>query len=144
MDLNMVTFIRHLKKLGYTQKQIEIITKVNKVTIHRIWHSITYKTIKAEDYCFDQNFENHKVIFDIIFECKEIPGSGSLNDEDKRYIRLLKHCQVDYDRIKSVYEDRTLRELRNIWSYGSDIDIALFNSTLIGIELDDYRKFLAL
>lgn len=138
----IVAFIRHLKELGYSQTEAIIITKQNKSFVFRIWNNKTYLQVSAAEYVENTILENHKAIFDIIKSCKEIPGFGSLEDNDKRYIKLLKYCQVPYQTIKKIYSDRPAREIRNVWAYNNDISIKQFDSTLIDIPLEDFQKFL--
>lgn len=142
MNKNMIAFIKHLKQLGYSQKQIAIITKQEKTYIHRIWHGKAFQYIAAKDYVYDQNLENHKTIYDIILAAPEIPGQGYLEDNDKYYLRLLRYCQVSYEQAREIYSDRPAREIHTIWFYGADIDMRKFDSTQINIPIEDYQKFI--
>ena len=142
MEKNVVCFVKKLKHLGYSQKEITIITHLTKSNVSRIWNNQVYDYYKSDDYIFEPQMERNKSILDTIKLAKEIPGVGSLEENDKSYIRLLKHCQVPYDKIKSIYNDRPAREIRNIWSYGTDIKLYIFDSTLIDIPRQDYLAFL--
>jgi hypothetical protein len=139
---NLVAFIKNLKFAGYTQAEICLITKQNKSFVHRIWHNKSFHYVSRVDYIQNTNLEKHKEIFDYIKTAPEIPGMGPLSDNDKSYIRLLKLCQIPYEKIKSLYSDRPVREIRNIWSYGTDISIRAFDSTLINIPKKIYLNFL--
>jgi hypothetical protein len=83
------------------------------------------------------------VIFDIISECREIAGMGALSKQDKAYIRLLRYCNVPYDKVRQLYYDVHTKYFRPIWDY-LDYDITPhdFDSRQIGIDLEDFKDFL--
>lgn len=142
MDKNKVSFIRLLREYNYTQKQACIITKTNKSTMSRIWNDKTYKEVDFKDYRPDRELENKKNIFDIISECREIPGIGGLSEDDKAYIKLLRYCNVDYRKARKLYYDVSIKEFKNTWEYINEVDFKNFNSKLIGIDKEDFEDFL--
>lgn len=143
MNRNEVAFIKQLRHDGYTQRQASIIMGLGKSTISRVWNNKTYKHIKSEDYDKDQRLENKRIIFDIISECREIAGIGSLSYQDKTYIKLLKYCNVPYEKVRHIYYDIPAKFFRPIWDYEQpEIDMHDFDSTQIGIDKNDYKDFL--
>ena len=143
MKNNEVAFIKRLKELGYSQKQMCVIMNANKSTMSRIWNGQTYRGVQPEDYEFSQELENRKTVFDIIVECREIPGGGYLKDSDKAYIKLLKHCHVPYLDVKDLYYDLGSKDLRPTWLYDiGGITYRDFDSTLIGIDKQDFLRII--
>lgn len=143
MNKNEVAYIRVLRDRGYTQVQVTIIMGLGKSTISRIWNNKTFKHIRSTDYEKDQRLENKTVIFDIISECREIPGAGSLSFQDKAYIKLLKYCNIDYQKVKHLYRDVQTKFFRPVWDYiDYEISHRDFDSELIGIPKEDFEDFL--
>lgn len=143
MNNNEVAFIKLLRDKRYTQKQSCVIMNASSSTIGRIYNGQTYKTVRKETYEFSQELENRKTVFDIIVECREIPGGGYLKDSDKAYIKLLKHCHVPYLKVKGLYYDLGSKDLRPTWFYDvPGISYRDFDSTLIGIDKKDFLRII--
>jgi hypothetical protein len=140
---NAAAFIKLLKQQGYTQKQASIITKANKDFVSRVWRDLSFQHIKSEHYQKHDKWEKSKKILDIVLTIPEIPGSGHLTNNDKAYIRLAKYCGVEYEAIKAVYSDRPVHEVRNIWSFGTDIKLEWFDPYILDIEQEDYSNFIS-
>lgn len=139
---NDVAFIKKLKKEGYTQKQVCVIMNASKSTVSRIYNMQTYRQVSWRDYEEDLELENKKTVFDMIIECQEIAGMGGLSNQDKAYIKLLKHCHVDYKKVKDLYYDVPAKYIRPVWLYDAGVTYRDFDSTQIGIELEDYHKII--
>lgn len=87
--------------------------------------------------------ENKRIIFDMISECREIAGIGSLSYQDKAYIKLLRYCNVPYDKVRHLYYDIPAKYFRPLWDYEhAEIEMRDFDSKQIGIDLDDFKDFL--
>lgn len=142
MNNNEVAFIRTLQEQGYTQKQVVVIMNSSTSTISRIYKQQTYVGVQPYDYKYNQELENRKMIFDIIVECREIPGGGYLAEQDKAYIKLLKHCHVPWKDIAYLYRDLHPKNVRPAYQYESGVTYRDFDSTLIGIDLEDYKKII--
>jgi hypothetical protein len=140
---NAAAFIKKLKDEGYTQRQASIITKANKDFVSRAWRNLSFQRIQGRHYQPYEKWETNKKILDLLLTAPEIPGSGTLSQNDKAYIRLLKYCGVDYSLIKTIYSDRPVHELRNIWSLGTKIKLELFDPTILDIEQSDYFNFIS-
>lgn len=140
---NAAAMIRLLKEKGYTQRQASIITKANKDFVSRVWRDASFERIKAEHYQTYDKWEKNKVVLDILLKTVEIPGSGSLGNNDKAYIRLLKYCGADYEAVKAIYSDRPVHEIRNIWSLGTDIKLEWFDPSILDIKKEDYFNFIS-
>jgi hypothetical protein len=140
---NAAAFIRKLKDEGYTQRQASIITKANKDFVSRVWRDLSFQRFQAKHYQQYDKWEMNKKILDILLKAPEIPGSGTLSQNDKAYIRLLKYCGLDYTAIKAIYSDRPAYELRNIWSLGTEIKLESFESSILDIAESDYRNFIS-
>lgn len=140
---NAAAFIKKLKDEGYTQRQASIITKANKDFVSRAWRNLSFQRIQGKHYQYYDKWETNKTILDILLAAPEIPGAGTLSQIDKAYIRLLKYCGVDYTSVKSIYSDRPLHELRNIWSLGTQIKLEWFDPTILDIDESDYLNFIS-
>ena len=143
MSKNEVAFIHKLFGMGYTQKQIVVIMGSAKSTISRICSRKTYQGIYASDYETDAVLEDRLNIFNIIVSCKEIPGMGALSEEDKRYVKLLKFCHVEYAEVRHLYRDVPSKFFNPIWKYENyEVLFRHFDSTLIGIDEVDFKKII--
>lgn len=140
---NAAAMIKLLKQEGYTQRQASIITKANKDFVSRVWRDLSFQRIEASHYQKYDKWEKNKVVLDTLLKAVEIPGSGSLTNVDKAYIRLLKYCGVEYEAIKAMYSDRPVHELRNIWSLGTEIKLEWFDPYILDIEEEDYLNFIS-
>ena len=140
---NAAAMIRLLQKQGYTQRQASIITKANKDFVSRVWRNLSFQSIQCEHYQKHDKWEKNKIVLDKLLKAVEIPGSGSLTNNDKGYIRLLKYCGVEYEAIKAIYSDRPFHELRNIWSLGTNIKLEWFDPSILGIQKEDYSNFIS-
>lgn len=140
---NAAAMIRLLQKQGYTQRQASIITKANKDFVSRVWRNLSFQSIQSEHYQNHDKWEKNKLILDKLLKAVEIPGSGSLTNNDKGYIRLLKYCGVEYEAIKAIYSDRPFHELRNIWSLGTNIKLEWFDPSILDIKKEDYFNFIS-
>jgi hypothetical protein len=140
---NAAAFIRKLKDEGYTQRQASIITKANKDFVSRVWRDLSFQRFQAKHYQTYDKWEMNKIILDKLLKAPEIPGSGVLTNSDKAYVRLLKYCGVEYAAVKAVYSDRPARDIRNIWSYGTDIKLTWFDPDILDIEQSDYLNFIS-
>lgn len=140
---NAAAMIRLLQEQGYTQRQASIITKANKDFVSRVWRNLSFQSIKSEYYQTHDKWEKSKFVLDKLLRAVEIPGSGSLTNNDKGYIRLLKYCGVEYEVIKTIYSDRPFHELRNIWSLGTNIKLQWFDPSILGIQKEDYSNFIS-
>lgn len=140
---NAAAMIRLLQQQGYTQRQASIITKANKDFVSRVWRNLSFQSIKGEHYQIQDKWQKNKFILDKLLKAVEIPGSGSLTNNDKGYIRLLKYCGVEYEAIKTIYSDRPFHELRNIWSLGTNIKLQWFDPSILGIQKEDYFNFIS-
>jgi hypothetical protein len=143
ITVNAASFIKILKTNNYSQRQVCIITGANKDFVSRIWRGLSFQYVKESDYVFYDKWEKNRSILDLLLTAPEIAGSGSLTLVDKAYIRLLKYCGVNYERVKQIYSDRSLRELRNIWSLGTEIKLKWFDPYLLDIEELDYLNFIS-
>lgn len=140
---NAAAFIRKLKDEGYTQRQASIITKANKDFVSRVWRNLSFQRFQAKHYQIYDKWEINKMILDKLLKAPEIPGSGVLANSDKAYVRLLKYCGVEYAAVKAVYSDRPTRDIRNIWSYGTEIKLQWFDPDLLDIDETDYFNFIS-
>ena len=140
---NAAAMIKLLKEKGYTQRQASIITKANKDFVSRVWRDATFQRIQVGHYQTYDKWEKNKLVLDILLKAVEIPGSGSLGNSDKAYIRLLKYCGVEYEVIKTIYSDRPVHEIRNIWSLGTNIILEWFDPYILDIEEEDYFNFIS-
>jgi hypothetical protein len=140
---NAAAMIRSLQKQGYTQRQASIITKANKDFVSRVWRNLSFQRIQPEHYQKYDKWDKNKMVLDKVLKAVEIPGSGSLGNSDKAYIRLLKYCGVDYEAVKAIYSDRPSHEIRNIWSLGTDIKLEWFDPYILDIEQEDYFNFIS-
>ena len=114
-----------------------------KSTISRICSRKTYQGIYASDYVEDVLLEDRLSIFNQIVACGEIPGMGALSDEDKRYIKLLKFCHVKYEEVRYLYRDVPSKFFSPVWKYENyEVLFRHFDSTLIGIEKEDFKKII--
>jgi hypothetical protein len=140
---NAAAMIKLLRDLGYTQRQASIITKANKDFVSRVWRNLSFQHLQGKNYQRYEKWEKNKVILDILLKTPEIPGSGVLSNIDKAYIRLLKYCGAQYEAVKAAYSDRPLREIRNVWSLGTDIKLEWFDPHILDIEKSDYLNFIS-
>lgn len=101
--------------------------------------------MRAGDYEKDQRLENKRTIFDIINECREIAGIGPLSIQDKSYIKLLKFCNVPYDKVRHLYYDVPMKYFRPIWDYtNAEVSYKDFDASQIGIDQEDFLDFVGL
>jgi hypothetical protein len=98
--------------------------------------------VRAADYERDQRFENKRIIFDIISECREIAGIGSLSHQDKAYIKLLRYCNVPYEKVRHLYYDVPSKYFRPVWDYkDAEVSYKDFDAKQIGITQEDFLDF---
>jgi hypothetical protein len=140
---NAAAMIRLLQEQGYTQRQASIITKANKDFVSRVWRNLSFQHIQSNNYQTYDKWEKNKVVLNKLLEAVEIPGSGSLGNSDKAYVRLLKYCGVEYEAVKAIYSDRPVHEIRNIWSLGTQIKLEWFDPYILDIEKQDYFNFIS-
>ena len=140
---NAAAYIKVLKDEGYTQRQASIITKANKDFVSRVWRNLSFQHIQSDNYQTYDKWEKNKVVLNKLLEAVEIPGSGSLGNSDKAYVRLLKYCGVEYEAVKAIYSDRPVHEIRNIWSLGTQIKLEWFDPYILDIEKEDYFNFIS-
>jgi hypothetical protein len=140
---NAAAMIRLLQEQGYTQRQASIITKANKDFVSRVWRNLSFQHIQSNNYQIYDKWEKNKVVLNKLLEAVEIPGSGSLGNSDKAYVRLLKYCGVEYEAVKAIYSDRPVHEIRNIWSLGTQIKLEWFDPYILDIEKEDYFNFIS-
>jgi hypothetical protein len=140
---NAAAMIRLLQEQGYTQRQASIITKANKDFVSRVWRNLSFQHIQSNNYQTYDKWEKNKVVLNKLLEAVEIPGSGSLGNSDKAYVRLLKYCGVEYEAVKAIYSDRPVHEIRNIWSLGTQIKLEWFDPYILDIEKEDYFNFIS-
>jgi len=140
---NAAAYIKVLKDEGYTQRQASIITKANKDFVSRVWRNLSFQHIQSNNYQTYDKWEKNKVVLNKLLEAVEIPGSGSLGNSDKAYVRLLKYCGVEYEAVKAIYSDRPVHEIRNIWSLGTQIKLEWFDPYILDIEKEDYLNFIS-
>lgn len=141
--VSAAAFIKILKDSNYTQRQACIITGANKDFVSRIWRGLSFQHVDKSEYVSYETWEKNKSILDLLLTAPEIAGSGALTEKDMSYIRLLKYCGVNYERVKEIYSDRSFRELRNIWSLGTDIKLEWFDPSVLDIEKSDYLNFIS-
>lgn len=132
-DRNTIAFIKKMLELGYSQKQIGLMTKEYQSRIQRIAARKTFQYVESSEYVSNDFFEMNKKTLDHILTVPEISGYGELTDEDKNYIWLVKFCGGDYWSVRWAYADRSSRELRNIWNSSADFKPHLFDATKIGL-----------
>jgi hypothetical protein len=140
---NAAAYIKVLKDEGYTQRQASIITKANKDFVSRVWRNLSFQRIQTTHYQTYSQWEKNKKILDILLAAPEIPGSGSLSKNDKSYVRLLKYCGLEYSAVQAMYSDRPVHEVRNIWSFGTNIKLEWFEPHTLDIEEEDYSNFIS-
>jgi hypothetical protein len=140
---NAAAMIRLLQEQGYTQRQASIITKANKDFVSRVWRNLSFQHVQSNNYQTYDKWEKNKVVLNKLLEAVEIPGSGSLGNSDKAYVRLLKYCGVEYEAVKAIYSDRPVHEIRNIWSLGTQIKLEWFDPYILDIEKEDYFNFIS-
>lgn len=140
---NAAAYIKVLKDEGYTQRQVSIITKANKDFVSRVWRNLSFQRIQKDNYQKYPQWEKNKKILDLLLSAPEIPGSGSLSKSDKAYIRLLKYCGLEYMVVQDIYSDRPIHEVRNIWSFGTNIELKWFNPNILEIKEEDYSNFIS-
>lgn len=130
---NTVAYIKKLLGLGYSQKQVAMITKENPSKIQRIAAKKTFQYVNPDEYIEEPFFEMNKKTLDHILTVPEISGHGELTKEDENYIWLVKYCGGNYWSVRWTYADRSNRELRNIWNQKSDFKPHLLDATKIGL-----------
>lgn len=145
MNREDVELLKYMFRKGYTQKQLQIVFKVSKSTVHRMvkektWGDVDFKNeLSPEEN--KSHFWKHKHILDRILELREIPGGGKLQVNDLAYINLLKRCHVTYTKVRSIYSDVNIKSLRSAYNYPKH-QAEEFDSSLIGIQKSDYLEFL--
>lgn len=147
MEKKDIELLKYMYRRGYTQKQLQLVFKVSKTTIHRVvkektWSDVEFKSNVNEENN-DSKFWKNKKIMDKVLELNEIPGGGRLQKNDLAYIALLKKCHVSYTRVRSVYSDVSVKILRSAFNYPT-VGAEDFDSYLIGIDKEEYSEFLDL
>lgn len=141
-EANSIAFIKKLHSLGYTNKQIFLITRWNLNTISRIVTGKTYKDIFMHQYHENEVLEQQKNVLDRILQFREIPGAGYLSEMDKAYIRIIKLCGGKYEDVREIYSDRPISDLRPAWDYANQNSLDNFDSNLIGIDQNHFAFFI--
>lgn len=134
MNNNKIAFAKILLEKGYTRKQAEIITGLSKSTIQRIAVKSLYKNISPQDYVENAELEERKEVVDTLCLAREIPGAGQLADQDRDYIRLLKAAGVSYEKIRHMYSDRPISEIRNAWQFANQHKGEKFDVSIFGLD----------
>jgi hypothetical protein len=141
-DINTVAFAKLLRAKNYTNKQISLITKMSAADISKIVNNKIYKDILQTSYMTSEKLETNKKVLDTILECKEIAGHGTLSDNDKYYIKLIKICGGNYQDVRELYYDRPIDELRPAWDYANQFEYSNFDAGLIGLTENELNDFL--
>lgn len=142
-DRNTIAFIKKMLELGYSQKQVGLMTKEHQSRIQRIAAKKTFQYVKSSEYINNDFFEMNKKTLDHILTVPEFSGHGELTEADKNYIWLIKFCGGDYWSVRWTYADRSTRELRNIWNSRGDFQLHLFDATKIGLTNEEIYFLLA-
>jgi hypothetical protein len=114
---NLVAYCKKLHQEGYSNKQIQLITRLSSSSISRILSGTTYKHINAEQFTRDDLIEDRKHVLDTLLEYHEIKGSIGLDNNNKTYIQILKKAGGKFDKIKELYYDISKKALRTAWTY---------------------------
>ena len=138
---NTVAFVRKMQEEEYTQKQIKMVTKIPQSTLSRIMNYQTYVTIKPQHYDKDAELEQRLSILNKILNVKEIEGGMGLDDNNKKYIKLLQFLGVELKEIKEVYYDVSKKLINNEWNF-NNVDFRDFDSTIIGVSAEDFEDLI--
>lgn len=142
MSRNTIAFIKKTLHEGYSQKQIQMITKENPSRIQRVAANKTYLDVSPLEYEADSFFEFNKKTLNRILSLQEIAGHGPLSEQDINYIRLLKYCGAKYQDVRWLYSDRPLWDIRQVWISGDKFDRSKFSPLQIGITLTELKILL--
>lgn len=142
-NINTVAFIKKMLRLGYSQKQVSMMTKEHPSKIQRITAKKTYQYVDPNSYIENEFFELNKRTLDRILSFPEIAGHGHLTEQDKNYIRLIKYCGGEYRGVRWLYADRPHWQIRQIWLSGEPFKPQEFDALQIGIKNKELYFLLA-
>ena len=133
---NVIAYCKKLHQEGYSNKQIQLITKLSASSISRIISGHTYVSVDANDFVRSDDFENRLHVLNTLLECHEITGGMGLDDNNKIYIQILKRVGTDFAKVRELYYDISKKALRNTWMYPSG-KIADFDGSSINITSEE-------
>ena len=139
---NLIAYCKKLSNEGYSNKQIQLVTKLSSSSISRILSGITYKDVNAQEFWRDSVIEDRLHTLNVLVECHEISGGIGLDTNNKIYIQILKQVGVSFDKIKELYYDISKKALRNAWTYVEG-NIRDFQSESLNLSIKDILDLLS-
>lgn len=138
---NTVAFIRKMQEENYKQKQIKMVTKIPQSTLSRIMNYQTYVTIKPQHYDKDEILETRFSTLNKLLDFKEIEGGMGLDDNNKKYIKLLQFLGLDLKTVKEIYYDVSNKLITNEWNF-NNVNFRTFDSTIVGVSEEDFQDLI--
>lgn len=138
---NAIAYCKKLHQEGYSNKQIQLVTKLSASSISRIISGQTYVAVDANDFVRSYDFENRLHVLNTLLECHEITGGMGLDDNNKIYIQILKRVGADFAKVQELYYDISKKALRNAWMYPTG-KIKDFDGRSINISVDEVLDLL--
>jgi hypothetical protein len=114
---NAIAYCKKLHQEGYTNTQIQLITKLSTSSISRIVNGHTHSNVDSSDFSRSPIFEDRLHVLNTLLECQEISGGMGLDENNKIYIQILKRVGTDFAKVQELYYDISKKALRNAWMY---------------------------
>lgn len=133
---NLIAYCKKMAEQGYTNKQIQLVTKLSTSSVSRVVNNQTYTNISAQDFWRDSKLEDRLQVLNTLLECHEIAGGMGLDDNNKTYIKILKRVGADFAKVRELYYDISKKALRNAWMYPSG-NIKEFDGSSINLTPEE-------
>jgi hypothetical protein len=138
---NLIAYGKKMAEAGYTNKQIELVTKLSSSSVSRIVNNQTHTAISAQDFSRDSKLEDRLQVLNTLLECHEIAGGMGLDENNKTYIKILKRVGADFAKVRELYYDISKKALRNAWMYPSG-NIEKFDGNSINLTPEEILDLL--
>lgn len=133
-----VKLIKHFINLGFTDKQVMLITKASQSYINRLRNNKLHVDLNydAEEVKMPKDIESRFNTINTLLITPEMWGA-TITDEDIRYIHLLKFLGIPKEQVFDLYAHLPKSTFYGFW-LKSDVDIRIFDSMKFGIKYEDY------
>ena len=134
-----VGLIKQLQEWGYKEKHIIMITGDNQSYVNRILNGRLHAATIAKNLEIDEKTRKKIMAVDRILDPIDIFSDDER--QDIKYIKVMKLFMVDKEVIYKTYDFIAKAKINRMMNR-KDVDLTLFDSTLIGIEREIFLELI--
>ena len=134
-----VGLIKKLQEWGYKEKHIIMITGDNQSYVNRVLNGRLHAATTTENVEIDEKTRKKIMAVDRILDPIDIFSDDPR--QDIKYIKVMKLFMVDKDIIYKTYDFLAKARVNRMLNR-KDVDLTLFDSTLIGIDREIFLELI--